>query len=270
MFEAGLEAILIGAAKVYVITGNLIAWSGQRVMSNAIDVTAATTGDYASCTITGNSIQNYTKSAVAIRGNHFEVRLDPNAVRYMANAASYTGSGALTDITHYRYDLSGVTGLIASDMDIVGGVMPRVGHYDLFPNHPYLHRITRDDYFAVRGSSYRDSLTFTAGQAVTIAQLKDATDGSNNYQGRVRVFASSGTSNTSKKAYYDLSIYKTAAGAKVTEMDRGGYSDGTAADDAAFIWTVSTSNNTLIATAVGSTAGTFNFTLQFDGNIIVG
>jgi hypothetical protein len=211
----------------------------------------------------------YTKSAIAVRGNHFELQMGPNPARYDSTAESYTGSPALTTASHYRYDVSGLTGIVAAEIGILDGVIARDGHYDLFRNHPYLHAIAREDVFAVRGTAFRGPLTFAASASVSVMGVRDVTDASPTYHGEITVVAASGQANTSKKIAYKLFVGKAASGVSVTEISRS-ISTGSSSDDPNFTWSLDGTNNQLVAKAASTTVGDFYFTAQFNGNLIVG
>ncbi len=143
LFESGTESILMTNARVYNITGNAIAWPGQRVLSNAIDVTAGS-GEWAQGVVTGNSIMYYTKSAIRLSGNHGEVQLGPNQVRWSLASPYYVGNldgsslptylPAVSSVNHYRYDLAGATGVVPTNIGVADSTISNTGFSDLYPS----------------------------------------------------------------------------------------------------------------------------------------
>jgi hypothetical protein len=115
------------------------------------------------------------------------------------------------------------------------------------------------------------SKAFSASGAQTLTALDSSLGTSNDFSGEILITACNsafGTTGSIGSAIYKLLISKTAvAGEQVVEIAKLGLVAGSAANHPSFTFTVSSGN--LVATPVGSTAGSFWFALEkVGGNFI--
>jgi hypothetical protein len=115
------------------------------------------------------------------------------------------------------------------------------------------------------------SKAFSASGAQTLTALDSSLGTSNDFSGEILITACNsafGTTGSIGSAIYKLLISKTAvAGEQVVEIAKLGLVSGSAANHPSFTFTVSSGN--LVATPVGSTAGSFWFALEkVGGNFI--
>ena len=278
-FEAGLEAIRVENARIYVITGNLIAWPGQREMRDGIYVQAASPTKavgWASGTIADNPVSQYTKSAVTVVGDHVDLAIGPNPVLYDAAADSYVGTyagqPALSTASHYRYDVSGVTQLTPGRIKIVGrGGSFANGYADRF-SRTYLYSAEQDSPWTGTSSAYRSISISGPTSIMALSAIDGTVSSSSQFGGEIILIAKSGTANSSKTSTYILDVWSTGPGGGgatgVVVARQYGYLAGANATDPSFTFAIV--SNALQVTPVGSASGVFNFSAQARGNVMIG
>lgn len=272
LFEAGNEAILLDHTRLVKVSGNNIVWPGQRVMSDAIVIKSGSgggyaTGEYSSASVSNNAGMYYSKSLLRAEGDFGGLSLSANNGRYSATSGRYVGTEDLTSVTHYRYDLVGVTGITASQINLPDTALTKTNHADRLPGHLYATSIQAFGQSGVIGGGSRLSGTFTTTTGQSILNLRNAAEGSSSYTGEAALTV---RSSSNKESVYKLLVCKTVGGTlSVVVMGSLGYLSGLATDEPSFSWSVS-SGNALVATPIGQTAGVFTFSFTFSGNLIVG
>jgi hypothetical protein len=260
LFEAGFEAVNLTDARNIIIQGNNIAWPGQRDLKDAIALTISS-GGYSRGIITGNNISYYTLSAVGIygAGNATGLTLGHNSC-YSANTnTAYYGTTTLpTTFTRY----TAVAGLAG---------MPRLtdptGFYDASTTLDNIggtalesfQRLGTRSSLTVRGKT----VTFSASTAATAGSLSGANASNSIYGGQIDLFVQDGTA--THCAHYLLTVAKSATSGTLTTVSANGETTGATAAAPSFTFALSGDN--IVATPVGSTAGTFAFYATSLGNV---
>ena len=294
LFEAGSEGILLDFCRNVKVMGNLVAWPGQRVPSDAIRIMSNSggthpAGTYATVVVTGNIGEFYSKSLVSVEGDIAALTLGQNTPLY-TTATSGTAAGRYVGITettaaqrkatldalpHSRYNLGGVTNLPAARTSISDGVLTNVDaagallYNDVLPGaHPLMTAVKSYAPYAGHSGGYVASLAFTAATAGSVIQLRGIADNFSTYSGFIVVTART-TAASNKESSYVLHVAKTAAGGLLLNVISAlGYTTGAAADDPSFEWSLE--SNGLRAKPLGLTAGTFLFSPLSTGNLTVG
>jgi hypothetical protein len=95
LFEAGKEGIRILNGSNLTITGNLIAWPGQRdaVNGQGIFISPEASDPYTSSTITGNTIRIPTGDGIRLDDSCNYVAINGNTITTPGNNANYYGDG---------------------------------------------------------------------------------------------------------------------------------------------------------------------------------
>lgn len=261
-FGSGLEGLLINGAKTAEVHGNNFAWTGQLVPSSAVKIVAHPSFD-STATVSGNTMKLYTKSALELVGNFLEITLGINACRY--GTTTYNGdAAALAATLHYRYDLSGVAGMVTTQLQIADGSMATSNHHDRLPASANVMSAQRWDSFAGRATS-RVTRTITASTQADVLSMTNLGDSATQYGALVFISVRAGTSSTSKTSSYVLHVHGRPGAPECKLISEAGHIGASAAvDDPSFSFAVG--SNTLRATPRGVTAGSFVFEVTAIGD----
>lgn len=264
LFEAGYEGILLENARGANISGNAIPRPGQRNLRSGIKVTGLTNS---TIEISNNRVELYTRDAVELLGTTASPAiLIGNVGRYDAGTPTYwglsEGAPAITTVSH---------AVVAVDSAFTGPVpITGVGQSTSTGENIRLSQLnagirshSRLGPWSVFSDRVVTTGTFTAGGTTNLGLLRDATNVAQNYGGLIFVTAKRTSDSAAKTSTYWLHIQ----GNSVTTLSAKGLTAGAAADDPSFTW--GTSSNTLQATAVGSTSGSFTFDYTVLGNLLI-
>ncbi|AMB18668.1 hypothetical protein BH780_gp085 [Bacillus phage Eldridge] len=243
LFEAGKDAIKLVNPKRFTIGNNLIAWCGQRDLSDGINISGTSSHKG---TIANNTITYPTKHGVTIDQNG-EVTFNGNNIEYSATPPSYYGATAMSSITHYALYVTD-TNPQSKKVETRGNIYQGLEIYNKGLT-PY------------RFAGIRERKFF---KSITAANTPICTLGSDNgdtaqYDGQAIVRASNTDSLTGNTASYILHIGKHIINSHVNKISEGGLTAGSSANHPSFTFSIDTTNNQLLATPVGSTSGTFYF-----------
>lgn len=260
MFESGIEALHLDKPKHFNISDNLIAWPGQRVATDAIKISGNSTmhgviTDNVISRFTGNAVGYYNTGSgiVAVKNNVFE---------YDATAASYYGAPALSTLPHYGvFQATNSGGLVIdSGNEATGGIYGNRRGSQVSTTH-----LSQN---SAIGAS-RAVLAITAGTSnVPVFSLASASMRSTTtYSGLLLVEVKHIETESANTASYLFHVSKHALGVNLTKISEHGLLTGGSASWPSFSWDLATDGK-LIATPVGSTAGTFYFTATTQGNLV--
>jgi parallel beta-helix repeat protein len=103
LFEAGYESILCEDYRSLIITGNNIAWPGQREPKSGIFVETIDTSTYAeaSCIIADNNISYPTGHGIFVGYKATNCKVSNNTITKIGSNNFYYGTTDLSSVTHY-------------------------------------------------------------------------------------------------------------------------------------------------------------------------
>ncbi|GLK17747.1 right-handed parallel beta-helix repeat-containing protein [Herbiconiux flava] len=278
LFEAGLESIYLDNARGVNVTDNWCARPGQKDLRSGIKVLRLGTAEIV---VANNRITLPTRHGVELwsvpgttddRSTGPTPNLTGNVNRYEADTPTYWGPSLITpappaigSITH---------ALIYVDAGYTGP-LPDVGlHHNtaegqlirLDPLSPGISSYSRLGPWSALASKRPTSVTFTAGQVQNVATLKDAANLTGHFGGILVVTVKRTQSSSAKTSSYVLHVARTATTEQVNVISQLGLVAGAAVDDPSFTFAIS--NSVLRATAVGATAGTFQFSYTTADNLL--
>lgn len=273
IFGSGREGILLDGVKTATVSGNVIVWPGQLVPSSAIKAVAIAQvvpaelagGTKGMLKLDGGTARLYTKSATEVVGDFDEVSIGAIPSRY--GSSTYRGDTALlTATSHYRHDVSGVTGIPASRILISERPPGIANHHDRYPGSAAIMSIEKLGSFLSRMSAQK-TITVTASTPVDVFALSDSSGLTARYHGTVRISAKRSASSSAKDAWYVLDLISGTSGIQqITQTVAIGEVDGGQADDPAFTWSIS--NGNLRATPIGNlVSGSFFLSVIAEGNL---
>jgi hypothetical protein len=259
LFEAGEEAILLDQASRFTISDNNIAWPGQKQPSDAIKLTGNNT---LNGVITGNMISKMTKDGISVYANSTgTVSIKDNAIEYDAATGTYYGSTALASFTHYGIYQDAVSvnvNMFEMGNDMTGGLyVNRKGSL--------ISAVKLSNNANVSAS--KSAVTFAALTAAPVFTLTSHGYGQLTFSGEIVVEVKASDGENGNIAVYKFLVSKGPLGYYITKIAEQGLLTGGAANWPSFTFTIDDTNGKLVATPVGSTAGTFYFYTTSMGNL---
>ncbi|MFA6288937.1 MAG: right-handed parallel beta-helix repeat-containing protein [Opitutaceae bacterium] len=124
LFEAGTDAIYLQRFENVTITGNNIAWPGQRIPGSAIKMVRASgtttppPNEINMSAISGNNIMWPSEHGISIGDNCGYVSVTGNQIREPGNALRYYGTVPLSSSTHYAV----YSGIASSNVTATGNM----------------------------------------------------------------------------------------------------------------------------------------------------
>lgn len=263
LFEAGLESIVLDKSKHFSITNNHCAWPGQRQPSDAIRITGSSEPNGV---ISGNTLSRFTRHGVSIETNlggatATNINVLGNTIEWLLNPPSYYGAVDLSSIPHhsiYQPDNSPTIALNTSN-SVIGGLFPSI-------RARLAEGIRVGPRSAIAGTP---PITKTVTAATAIAKMTSELTSllSTSYAGllQIEVRAYPGSTNSNMASYF-LHVTKVPSQSGVVSViSAQGLTTGGSANHPSFTFTVV--SDYLTATPVGSTSGTFMFTITAVGGI---
>jgi len=256
-FESGVEAIHLERPRHFTISDNLIAWPGQRVMSDAIRIT----GDAPQFgSISGNVISRFTGNAVGVYGTGGGLlSVKDNVLEYSAAAATYYGTPGLSTVAHYgvfRASTSTVK-VVESSNEATGGIFSNQG--GALTSRTW---VTPDSILG----GFRAQIPVTAADT-PILTLNSTQGGTTAFTGLLIIEVKNVDAQTNvNSSSYVYHVSKHALGVSATKISEHGLLTGNSANWPSFTFTLS-STGKLLATPVASTSGTFFFMVTFQGDL---
>ncbi|MWV60593.1 hypothetical protein [Rathayibacter sp. VKM Ac-2754] len=265
MYEAGREAVRVDAARQVKIEGNMIAWPGQLELCDAVRVTGY--ADYDTrLLVASNIIVFYTKSAVSVSGKMGSVVVGPNSTSFDVNNSRYIGPrvgtavSTLSSESHYRYDFGAVSGIDASELQVVGEATFRSGEFDRLPRHSSTVAISKET--SSVGRSAAITTVYLSGP-IPVFDLSALTAGSPSFGGLVLISVRSGSTGGGSGAFYLVMLAGSPAACTVVS-ETGATAEGELGID----WSVDGSS--LVAMARGGVAGPISISAQSIGDLVIG
>ncbi len=259
LFEAGYESINITEPRNVTITGNNIAWPGQRDLRDAI---ALTTTSYVRGTVAGNNLQLYTKAAVAVygTGDASGLIIGPNACLATNPNTFYYGSATLpASFSRYTAD---------STLSNLPRIAAGTGSYAGTTTNDVIGAATVESYQRLGNRSSlmsRGKAVSVTAASTVIGGVSSATGSSSLYGGLLAVFVQDASAVT-RCAHYLISVSGSGAARTVTVAASDGETTGATALAPSFTWAINSSNQ-LLASPVGSASGSFTFFVTALGNL---
>jgi hypothetical protein len=263
LFEAGLESILLDKAKHFSITNNHCAWPGQRQPCDAIKLTGQSEPNGV---ISGNTLSRFTRHAISVETNLDSatvtgINVFGNTFEWMLNPPSYYGVVDLTTIPHYTVYQpdNSPTSVLNTENSSIGGLSPLIRS-----------RLAEGVLVGPRSSIAATApITVNVVAPTAIARMTASLQStlSASYAGLLQIEArvSPGTNN-SNLASYILHVTKVPSQSGVVSViSAQGLTTGGSANHPSFTFTLV--GDYLTATPVGSTNGTFVFTITSLGGI---
>lgn len=259
LFEAGEESILIDQASRFIISDNNIAWPGQKQPSDAIKMTGNNTMNGV---ISGNMVSKMTKDGISIYANSTgTVSIKDNSIEYDSATNTYYGTPALSTFTHYGIyqDAASVNvNMFEMGNDMTGGLYTnRKG--SLITSV----RLNNDTSM----SASKTNVTFTAATAAPIFTLNSQRFGQLTFSGLIQIEVKPSDTENTNLSVYLFQVSKGPLGYYITKVSEQGLLTGGSANWPSFTFTIDDTTGKLVATPVGSTAGTFYFYTTAMGNI---
>lgn len=272
-FEAGTDAIRLEGARTANITGNNIAWPGQVTPSDGIAVGGNTGGETLKLVVASNQITFYTRHAVSVTGPAQACSLGLDTVYFQAHPPTYFGSDDLgSDDEHHRYFVDDSVQLVPT---IAAGASGRAGESDRLPSiaGPGLTSLTRLGALSAT-SAAQVTADFRAGGSAATFACQSAARTTTAYGAPVVVTARRHTADGSPSANYLLLVSKAPVPGggptlgSAVPVASAGCVDGSSSEHPSFTWALT--DDRLVATAVGSTAGTgFCFDATSTGDLVL-
>lgn len=247
-FESGLAAVYLDFPSNIEFVGNNIAWPGQRVFSDALEIH----GGSPKGVIEGNSFSLWTRSAIGFYGMSqlLHVEVGQNSWLWSADPVSWKGTGSVSTSNCFRVFVD-TTGTLVDWPHIRDFQL--TGLYDSMRGNS---RIQSRDVKSPKGGvcgTKRSGLSIGTTSTVAIWSISDIYSSATSFGGLLSITVTS-TSDSSIHATYLLFI---AQGGVCTLLASGGRTTGVAATDPSFTWSLNAT--ALQATSVGATTGSFNF-----------
>jgi len=281
LFEAGLDAIRLIDPNHFTIENNLIAWPGQRLPGDGINIvlgqgmpgdSTAPARTFTYGTIGGGSISQASRNAISFYGTGLisHVKIKPISVERSSSAPQqYYGATALA--TPYRVWIEST----------ITALTPQLPPYDgdngtLTPDSFRGRVVTTDRWIHQRSKETalisRDQTVTGTAAVFSVTDLNAQSAVSTALDGEIKVdVRNAGT--LAKTAVYKLLICNSPDGTRsCVVLGSGGKTAGAAANDPSFTWDLFHTGSVfqLRATPVGSTSGAFSFTAKAEGNMLLG
>lgn len=122
LFEAGYEGILISRCRNFTISGNALAWPGQRAMSSAIRIINGDQNgqNFNVGSIGLNCIDYPTLHGISIEGTCGYTTITGNTIRDAGNGFGYYGVEDRASVTHYGINVD----VTCQFVQVIGNVSP--------------------------------------------------------------------------------------------------------------------------------------------------
>lgn len=258
LFESGEEAILLDMPKHYTVSGNNIAWGGQKGFYDAIKLTGA---NVSNGTVNDNVISKFTKHAIGVyTTGGGTVVVKNNLCEYDPGNTFYYGTEALSSIVHYGVyqDVSSTDTLVENGNEGAGGVLNNYkGSYFT------TYRVNPRTGFS---GSIKENISVTAANT-PVFSLKSYKDSTTAFEGLIFIIAKTTTTESGNNSSYAFHVSKYPLGVSITKLSEQGLLTGGSANHPSFSFSIDPTTGQLLVTPIGSTSGTFHFYGTYMGNI---
>ncbi len=268
IFESGACGIRLNTPQMATVTGNQIAWPGQRSQSSGIAVNVDATYAPPKMTIADNQIDGATLHGIQFYGNGSAERItvaNSNEITLYGTdpRETYYGTAAL-NANIYRVHVN-MTNTAPPRMDLTHETGTRQGL--IYSQGLISHsrrQVTQDK---VEMDFWTSAKTFTAGTGQPIAYVASPSGATSYYTGEVDITVEYTGGTPPALATYKLLLDRNDYTVKV--VSSVGRTTGAQNWHPSFTFSINTSNG-LVATPVGGVNGPFKFHIASRGMVQVG